>query len=313
MKIVKNLKKLKNNNLKLRVLWFKTLRLRCYLSRNRKQKYVISAGYKAAFGKDIDLDHPKLFYEKLNWLKLNYRNNLMPVLSDKYAMKDYLQKLGYTDLLIDTLGIWDNPEDIDLTTLPDKFVLKATHASGGAWFFIVKDKSTITKSKWRDMKAVMREWLRIKIDWLGGEWHYGEMKPRIICEKYMEDESGELRDYKIHCFNGKPKYVTLCVGRFRGKKGFYTFDENWHLLPYTYDAVKSPDVSFKRPEHLNEMFSLAEKFAKDFQYIRVDFYSINGKIYFGEFTFFDFSAFKGPYTYESQKLIGSWINLETCK
>lgn len=311
MKSIKNkLSKLKNKISWLKVIWFKNLKSREDKSKAFSDEEIIKRGYKAAFGEDFDLENPELFYEKLNWMKLNYRNPLMPIVSDKYLVHQYLKDLGYGHLLNNILGVWDNVKDFDVKQLPERFVLKATHASGDAWNLIVKDKR---KFNWFATKKVMNQWLKNSIEWLGREWHYGEMTPRIICEEYLEDESGELRDFKFHCFNGQPMFVTLCTGRFTGNKQFLTFAKEWNLLPLTTDAVylKANNISNlpEKPQNLDEMWKLASELSQPFPYVRVDFYNVNGKIYFGEFTFFDFGAFKGPYTLEAQKLIGDKLIL----
>lgn len=291
----------------LRLLWFLNLSRRARKSKKISDEELVKINYKAAFGKEIDMENPKTFYEKINWLKLHYRDDLMPILCDKYEVQEYLRSKGYGHFLNEIIGIWDNVDDFDEKKLPSRFVLKATHASGNGWSLIVKDKNTVA---WRPFKMVMRQWLKQNIAWMGREWHYAEMKPRIICEKYLEDESGELRDYKFHCFNGIPRFVNVCIGRFSGHKQFLCFDENWQLLPFTCDSLHvADDFKLEKPENIEEMFNLAAELSKGFPYVRVDLYNVNGKIYFGELTFFDFAGFSGPYTYEAQKKIGEWLLL----
>lgn len=303
----KKLVKLKNDNPYLKLLWFKHLARRASKAESIPDREWIEIAFERTFGRKPDLDNPNTFYEKINWLKLNYRNSIMPIVSDKYLVHQYLKNNGYSELLNDLIGVWDNANDFCADKLPDKFVLKASHASGTAWSLIVKDKNNVN---WNATRMVMRQWLKQKIDWMGREWHYGEMKPRIICEKYLEDESGELRDYKFHCFGGVPRYVNVCIGRFTKHKQFLCFDRNWNLLPFTNDALNlSNDFNLERPKNIDRMFELASELSKGFPYVRVDFYNVNGKIYFGEFTFFDFSGFASPYTDEAQRVIGSWLTL----
>lgn len=307
MSLRKKLVNLKNDNYYLRWLWFKSIQSRARKAAKISDMDCITANFLKSFGREPDLTKPLLFYEKLNWLKLNYRNELMPVLSDKYLVHRYLTEKGYGSLLNDILGVWDSIKDFDENILPEKFVLKASHASGTAWLEVVKDKSRI---KWAPLKKVMNEWLHTKIDWMGREWHYGSMTPRIIAERYLEDETGELRDYKFHCFNGVPKFVNVCIGRFTGSKQFICMDLDWNVLPFTSDALNLPeDIKIRKPDNFDKMIELAREFSKGFPYIRVDFYNVKGKIYFGEFTFFDFGAFAGPYTSEAQKTIGNWLTL----
>lgn len=310
MSIRKKLVKLKNDNMWLRLLWFHSLAKRAKASKKISDIEVIKIGYKRTFGKEPDLENPKTYYEKLNWLKLHYRNDLMPIVADKYAVRQYLTDLGYKDLLNDIYGCWDKVDDFDEKKLPFKFVLKATHASGNGWNLIVKDKNKVA---WRPFKMVMRQWLKQGITWMGREWHYAEMKPKIICEKYLEDESGELRDYKFHCFNGEPKFVSIFTGRFTNKKMELVHDFNGKLLNYTPEAIEllkeNPDFKIPFPGNFDEMFKIAKHLCEPFPMVRVDFYSANGKIYFGELTFFDGSALTPGYTDEAQLEIGEMLTL----
>lgn len=310
MTLRKKLVKLKNDNPYLKLLWFKRLARRAKKAEKIPDKLWIEKSYEKVFGKKINLDNPQTYYEKLNWLKLHYRNELMPIVADKYAVRQYLIDIGHGDLLNGLLGVWDNIDDFNPNELPERFVLKASHASGTAWSLIVKDKNTVN---WDATRLVMREWLNQRIDWMGREWHYGEMKPRIICEKYLEDESGELRDYKFHCFNGHPKTVSIFTGRFTGNKMELMHDLDGKLLPYTPEAEellrKNPEFRIPLPKNFHKMIAIAEDLCKPFPMVRIDFYNANGKIYFGEFTFFDGSALVEGYTDEAQRIIGSWLKL----
>ena len=307
MNFKRTLSKLKNNNPWLKILWFKRLAKKRSKALQISDREVIEEGYKKVFNALPNLEDPKLFFEKLQWLKLYYRNKLMPVVSDKYEVRAYLDNLGYGYLLNNLLGVWDNLEKFNHNSLPEKFVLKATHASGDAWNLIVKNKKKIN---WFANKKVMNQWLHQKIDWLGREWHYGEMKPRIIAEKFLEDNSGELRDYKFHCVDGIPQFVIICIGRYTDKKIYLTFDKDWTLLPFTNDSKElANEIDIPKPENYEKMWELASELSKPFPYVRVDFYNVNGKIYFGEFTFFSSSGFEGPYTEEAQKYMGDAIKL----
>lgn len=299
---------LKNHNHFMRFLWFKTLAYREKRSKEKSDIECIKSGFTRAFGYEPNLGNPQTFYEKLNWMKLHYRNDLMPIVADKYLVHDYLRGEGYSYLLNDIIGVWDSVDEFNEKELPDRFVLKATHASGTGWNLIVKDKASVA---WFPFKKVMRQWLKQKIDWMGREWHYAEMTPRIICEKYLEDESGELRDYKFHCFGGVAKFVSVFYGRYSGDgKHHFSLDREWHLLPLTFDSVNNPsDFNMDKPANLDEMFNLAEKLSKPFPYVRVDFYNVKGKIYFGEFTFFNASGFSSSFTDEAQRIIGEWLIL----
>lgn len=306
----KKLVKLKNDNPYLKLLWFKRLARRASKSESVPDRKWIEIAFERTFGRKPDLDDPISYYEKLNWLKLYYRNDLMPIVADKYAVRQYLVEKGYGEFLNDLLGVWDKVDDFNPNELPERFVLKATHASGTAWNLIVKDKSQIN---WNATRMIMHQWLKQKIDWMGREWHYGDMKPHIICEKYLEDESGELRDYKFHCFNGHPKTVSIFTGRFTGNKMELMHDLDGKLLPYTPEAEEllrqNPEFRIPLPKNFKKMIAIAEDLCKPFPMVRIDFYNAKGKIYFGEFTFFDGSALVEGYTDEAQRIIGSWLTL----
>lgn len=306
-KLIKYLKKQKNENFLLRTLWFKSLRFRRKRSLKLKDIEVINQQYNDAFGVYPDLKNPKTFYEKLNWLKLNYRNDLMPIVADKYKVHEYLRNKGYDKYLNEILGYWTDIKNFDTSELPTRFVLKATHASGDGWNLIVKNKSDVN---WATFRLVMKEWLSQKIDWMGREWHYGGMTPGIICEKYLEDESGELRDYKIHCFNGKPEMIYVCTGRYTGKKKKYYYSTDWQFFNNTIESQAGLTVDqIPKPENLEKMLQLAAELSSPFPYVRVDFYNVNGKIYFGELTFFDFAGFKSSFTAEAQLELGQKLKL----
>ena len=307
MTLRKKLVKLKNDNPYLKLLWFKRLARRAKKAEKIPDKLWIEKSYEKVFGKKINLDNPQTYYEKLNWLKLHYRNELMPIVADKYAVRQYLIDIGHGDLLNGLLGVWDNIDDFNPNELPERFVLKASHASGTAWSLIVKDKNTVN---WDATRLVMREWLNQRIDWMGREWHYGEMKPRIICEKYLEDESGELRDYKFHCFNGFPKWCSVFTGRYQGEKRQVCFDLDWkHIHLRDDDNLVALDFTMKKPKSFNDMVRIATELSKPFPMVRVDFYDVNGKLYFGEMTFFNASGFGLGWTSDAQHIIGSWLIL----
>lgn len=305
----KKISKIKNKNPWLKYVWFKVLKQRERKARKISDIECIIYNYYNAFGNYPSLENPKFFFEKLQWLKLNYRNPLMPIVSDKFLVHQYLKDLGYGYLLNHIIGVWDNIKDFNPNELPQRFVLKATHSSGDAWNLIVRNNH---KFNWFANKKVMSEWLNNSIDWLGREWHYGEMKPRIIGEEYLEDSKGELVDYKFHCINGEPQFVIICMGRYTEKKRFLTFDKAWNILPFTNDSKEYINKNIKLPslpQNYDEMWKLAGELSKPFPYVRVDFYNVDGKIYFGEFTFFSSSGFKGPYSEEAQKYMGDAICL----
>ncbi len=238
--------------------------------------------YKKNTGKTLDLQNPKSLSEKLNWYKLNGRIPLMQQCADKVDMREYVTNKGYGDCLNDIHAIYNNIKDISIDALPDKFVLKAAH--GSHMNIIVTDKS---KENWKQHKLMMSTWLRQNIAWGGREWVYKDMPRRIIAEKYLEDASGELRDYKFFCFNGKPVYLQYDSGRYNGRHLRNYYDMDMNFIPVR-DDVDSDEAN--RPEITNEIFekmkNIATDLAEPFQHVRVDFYLVNDKIYIGELTFF---------------------------
>lgn len=254
--------------------------------------------------KNPNLKKPKTFNEKIQWLKLYNRNPEFSAMVDKYEVKKLISEKIGEEYLIPTLGIWDKIEDIDFDSLPEQFVLKCTHDSGG--LVICKDKREL------DIEAAKRK-IKSSLDtnyyWHGREWPYKNVKGRIIAEKYMVDESGvELKDYKVFNFNGEPKLIQVDFNRFiRHTKNIY--DTEWKYLDVAINYPTDPDVEIKKPECLDKMLELAKVLSRNHPFLRTDFYVINGKIYFGELTFSPGSGFM-KITPESFDLkMGSWITL----
>lgn len=245
------------------------------------EKAIIKYYKKKSGGMTVDLNDPKTFSEKQQWYKLNRHSELMEQCADKYTVRQYIKDCGYGHLLNDLLGVYDSVDQIDLDKLPEKFVLKATHGSG--FNLIVKEKGAVN---WRRQKKMMRSWMRQDIYWSGREWVYKNLAHRIIAEKYLEDSSGGLLDYKFFCFNGKPSFMQLEVGRYTKDNTRNFYDTEWNLLPFGKDLPHNPDIHIEKPENFEEMKKIAEKLSKPFQFVRVDLYQVQGKVYFGELTFF---------------------------
>lgn len=262
--------------------------------------------FKLVFGKEPDLDNPQTFNEKLQWLKLHDRNPLYTTLVDKYAVRDYIkEKLGeeYLNPLVG--GPWTNARDIDFDKLPDQFVLKCTHDSGS--IVICLDKETF------DMKTAIKKLnraLKRNYYYLKREWPYKDVKPCIIAEKYLADESeSELKDYKFMCFNGNVECSFVCSERF-SKDGLKCtfYDRNWNKMPFE-RHYRSVAAEIGKPQNYNEMIILAEKISIGIPFVRVDFYEINKKVYFGELTFYPGSGFEEFRPSEWDEIFGSWIKL----
>lgn len=276
------------------------------LSRILSDRQYIKLRFRMIFKKKLNLKNPQTYNEKLQWLKLYDRNPEYSKLVDKYEVKQNIaEKLGQ-EYVIPTLGVWDKFEDIDFNALPNEFVLKCTHDSGG--LVICKDKS---KLDFESAKKKINASLKTNYYWQEREWVYKNVKPRIIAEKYMVDESGyELKDYKFFCFNGEVK--ALFIAKDRNKPGeetkFDFFDENFNHLPFT-NGHPNSEPPYIKPEGFEEMKELAAKISKNIPHVRVDFYNINGKIYFGEITFFHWGGMTPFKPEEWDYKFGEWLVL----
>lgn len=258
-------------------------------------------------GYELNLENPRTFNEKLQWLKLHDRKPEYMQIVDKYKVREYIaEKLG-EEYLIPLLGVYDKVEDIDFDKLPSKFVLKCNHNSG-LGMYICKDKSKL------DIKMVKKGLKKaLKQDYYltGREWPYKDVERKIICEQYLEDEeTQELRDYKFFCFNGKATHVMVCKDRSSGNTKFHVFDRDWNLFKYKKADLDLPEnFTLSKPEQINEMFEIAEKLSKDFTFVRVDLYNCNGKIYFGELTLFPHSGADPDLIKETDKYFGELLIL----
>ncbi len=279
-----------------------------YCSRILPDFAYISLKYFLRFGKFPNLKNPKTYNEKLQWLKLHDRNPEYTKMVDKYEVREYItEKIG-EEYLIPLLGVWDSFDEIDFDKLPDQFVLKCTHDSGG--LVICKDKS---KLDIEEAKKKINKCLKTNYYWHGREWPYKNVKPRIIAEKYMVDdvmlESG-LTDYKFSCFNGDVDNVMLCLDRNSGDTKYYFFDREWNLLRYNIRGKNAPeDFTLPKPSTMDKMFEIAKVLSEGFSYLRVDLYSCSDKIYFGELTFFPQSGFDANLLKETDELFGSKVRL----
>jgi hypothetical protein len=244
-------------------------------------------------GYKLSLNNPKTFSEKLQWLKLYDRNPDYTNMVDKYEVKSYVSKVIGDEYIIPTLGVWDSPKSIDWDSLPSSFVLKTTHDGGGCGVVIVKDKNSIDK---RSAIAKLEMSLKENVYKLYAEWPYKNVKKRVIAEKYIEDNQGdsnELMDYKFFCFNGHPRYCQVISGR-NSNMSIDFFDMNWCHQPF-HEPKFFPfsNQTISKPKKLSEMIELSEKLSKDHPFLRVDFFQVNGKVYFGELTFYPTSGMGG--------------------
>lgn len=262
--------------------------------------------YYLNFHKKLHLDNPQTYNEKLQWLKLHDQHEEYTQMVDKYEAKKYVASIIGEEYIIPTYGIYNSFEEIDFASLPQQFVLKCTHNSGGV--FVCKDKLTFDIEGARKQ---VNKWLKKNPYWKNREYPYKNVKSRIIIEQYMEDESGyELKDYKFFCFDGKAKYIFVASDRGKDDEEtkFDFYDIEWNLLPFTNGHPNSNKV-MKKPENYDKMIEISERLSQGIPHVRVDLYNINGRIYFGELTFFHWSGLV-PFVPEKWDYIfGSWLKL----
>ena len=245
--------------------------------------------YRACIGKKLNLKDPKTFNEKLQWLKLYDRKPEYVKLVDKHDVKSYVADVIGEEYIIPTLGVWDSFDEIDFDKLPEKFVLKCTHDSGGLVICRDKAKLDLEAAKKKINKSLKRNFY-----YAAREWPYKNVKPRIIAEQYMEDsKTCELRDYKFYCFDGKPTMLLVASERMNGNKDvkFDFFDSEYNHLDIT-KGHPNADVTPEKPQNFEKMLELAKILSKGIPFLRVDFYEANGKIYFGELTFYPAGGFE---------------------
>lgn len=262
--------------------------------------------YRGAFSKKLNLDNPQTFNEKLQWLKLYDRKPLYMTLVDKYEVKKYVaDKIGQ-QYIIPTLNVWNRFDEIDFNELPNQFVLKCTHDSGG--LVICTDKKNLDEKK---AKEKLDKCLKRNFYFQSREWPYKNIPRRIIAEKYMVDESGyELKDYKFFCFDGVAKAMFIATDRqVEGEDTKFDFyDMDFIHLPFT-NGHPNAKHEIKKPESFDKMKELAEKLSQGIPEVRVDFYDIDGKVYFGEMTFYHFGGFTRFEPEEWDYKFGEWIKL----
>lgn len=267
----------------------------------------IKALFYLQMGKKLNLKNPQTYNEKLNWLKLYNRKPKYTEMVDKYAVKKYVSDLIGNEYIIPTLGVWENPKDIDWNSLPCQFVLKTTHGGGNTGVIICKNKNDI------DVKTViqkLKKSLKQDLYRTSREWPYKNIKKRIIAEPYMEDsKTQDLRDYKFLCFDGEVRALFIGSERQKRKEPYFDFfDESFNLLPIRQGHPNS-ELPPEKPICFEEMKNIASKLSKGIPHVRVDLYEANGKVYFGELTFFHFGGFVPFYPTKWDNIFGEYLNL----
>lgn len=263
--------------------------------------------FRLEMGYPLNLNNPKTFSEKLQWLKLYNRKPEYTLMVDKYAAKKYVANIIGEEYIIPTLGVWDRFEDIDFDKLPNQFVLKTTHGGGGGGVVICKDKTTFNIDK---AKSILERSLKQDIYTSLKEWPYKNVKKRIIAEEFIETDNGELKDYKLFCFNGIPRYCQVIAGRETDITTIDWYDREWNHQHF-HEPKDYPfsEKGHSRPRCLDEMWDIATKLSQSQPFLRVDFYEISNTIKFGELTFFPTSGFGGFKPIEWDYKLGEWIKL----
>ncbi|KAA2398114.1 MULTISPECIES: ATP-grasp fold amidoligase family protein [Bacillus] len=296
------------NSSKIKELTHNPYRILPYLASKGLLKWVpdklyLKLLFRARMGRKLNIKEPRTYNEKLQWLKLYDRNPLYEKLVDKYEVREYIASKIGEKYLIPLLGQYDNFEEIDFDKLPDQFVMKCTHDSGG--LVICKDKSKLDIEAAREKinKSLKRNYY-----YHSREWPYKNVKPKIIIEKYMVDESGfELKDYKFFCFNGDPKSLFIATDRGIDTR-FDFFDMKFNHFPF-WQHYKNSNKKINRPAGFEEMVKLSEILSEGIPHVRVDFYDINGEIYFGELTFYHFSGMERFYPNKYDEIFGDWLDI----
>lgn len=261
--------------------------------------------YKAMMGRQLCLKSPQRFTEKLQWLKLYYRIPLLTKCVDKYDAKIYAASIIGDDHIIPTLGVWNSFDEINFDYLPDQFVLKTTNGGGGGGVVICKEKNSLDKDK---AKTVLTKSLKSDIYKSLREWPYKNVKRRIIAEEYKEDRNGELRDYKFYCFNGIVRVMLVASNRFT-THNFNFMDMDFNPLPIISKDGLPNETNIEKPENFDQMKEIVRKLCRPFPHVRVDLYSCNGNVYFGELTFFDSSGYDNMNSDYWDLQFGSWLTL----
>lgn len=286
-------------------LWLSKRRL-YYLTDEKYLEYE----YYAKLKKRLNLDNPILFNEKVQWLKIHDRKDIYTIMVDKYEAKKYVANIIGKEYIIPTLGVYNKFDDINFESLPNQFVIKCTHDSGG--LVIVRDKKKLNV---KEVRKKINKSLRRNYYYYGREWPYKNVKPRIIIEKYMEDKSDKaMRDYKFFCFNGKAKIMYLSEGlENHSTAGISFYDMDFKLTDCKRKDYRQIDYAPKKPKNWEKMKDFSNVLSKNIPHLRVDWYEINGRLYFGELTF---STCSGMLPFEDEKWdkkLGDLIDLNLVK
>ena len=300
----KSINIIKRNDYFFFIIKYWRLRFLMVLGKHISDETYIRWQYKSRTGKDLNLEFPKLYNEKIQYTKLHYHDQRLKQFVDKYSVRDYVSETIGEKYLTKIYGVYDTVEEINFEKLPDKFVMKLTNGSG--YNIICKHK---TKKIVNKIKNIFKKWLKVDFYMLGREWAYKNVKNRIICEEYLESsEPYGLNDYKVFCFNGVPKLIQVDYDRFtEHKRNLYT--PQWKFINEKVAYENDPCANIAKPPNLEEMLVCARKLSKDFPHVRVDFYSIGERLVFGELTFYHGAGYLRFENEAFEKELGSFWEL----
>lgn len=266
----------------------------------------LNVKYSRMLNKKLCVDNPITFNEKIQWLKLYDRKTEYTIMVDKYRVRAYIQEQIGERYLIPLIGVWNSPDEIDFLSLPKQFVMKCNHNSG-LGMSICTDKERINIEK---LKKGLKKGLRQNYYLTGREWPYKDVPRKVIAEQFLQSDEGGLTDYKIHCFNGEPKFILVCQNRFTESgltEDFYT--PEWEHMEVKRPKIPNAKSPIPKPAEIEEILELAKILSKDIPFLRVDFYIVKGKIYFSELTFYPASGFEGYDPPEWDETFGDWLIL----
>lgn len=266
--------------------------------------------YRIKFGRKLDLRNPQTLNEKILWLKFNtyWENDLVKRCADKYRAREYVLDRNMSEILVGLIGAYDSSEDIPWDGLPESFVVKFNVGCGCN--IVVRDKAS---TRWDSVKKTVDSWFGKKYYLDYSEMQYKDVPPKILVEECLCGKDGKLPvDYKFYCMNGKCDYVMACLGRGEpGGEKFLYFDRGWNLMPFSQDALDTPDAVVPRPDGIDKAFEYAERLSAPFPFVRTDLYIVDGTVYFGELTFTPSAGMDNGRLEETDRLLGSMLELPT--
>lgn len=269
-----------------------------------KYAEVIEEEYSKVLGHTLNWNNLQTYTEKMQWEKIYDKNPMKTMLADKYCVREWIENKIGNEYLIPLIGVWDSFDDIDFDLLPNQFVLKTNHGTGTN--LIVKSKEELNLKR---TKRMFEDWMKTDYAFTNSiQLHYREIPRKIIAEKYLETELGELQDYKFLCFDGKPCFCWVDLGRF-SKHTRTVFNMNWELQPWTQATYGISSHDIPKPKNFDKMVEIATILSQGFSHVRVDLYNVDGKIYFGEMTFTNGSGLDPIVPEEYDKVLGDYWKL----